>query len=119
MLRPHVIAALRRGKHVAAEVESLDAGSRGFVGVYPLDAARDRQLLARYGGTEAEGERCYRVRVFDVRTELIQADAWIAEPDLHNREDCLAIEETLPAVLARFGVRIEDLTQPWQANYPI
>ena len=118
MLLFHVLAALRNGKPLAVEIDALDARNRAWVGVYPLDAVRDERLLAARGWGR-DGERACRVRAFEVRRERIDADVWLAESDLANREDCLATETTLPNVLARVGARVEQLEGLWRAGYPI
>lgn len=62
----------------------------------------------------------YRVRKFELERALIDADVSVCEADLQDKRDAIAIgDEDLRLKLAEYGVRLDQLLQHFQTDYPI
>ena len=118
-----IVQSLKRGQALAAAINARKPENLAWVGVYPLDLSshltvdflRNHGLAAPFAGTTA-----YRIRTFEVPKSLIEADIWIAEPDMENKHSYFAfgeqqLRETLRALDIPFGC----LDLPYRSDYPI
>jgi hypothetical protein len=117
------LSSLRRGQPLAASIPSGRSTHLAWVGVYPLDIAREttRELLRNHGqAVPFPTVQVYRIRQFEVDRTLIEQDASIAEPELENKANYFAFgEDDLAEKLRRLGVLVEQLEMPYKSDYPI
>ena len=121
MDRDRVLANLHNQKVMVAERVATVPERSAWVGVYPLNPAREttRELLARGGIPRPKDDvNYYHVRAFELARSL--HDTWFGEPDLQNKVDSVvAGDDALVAKLTELGVPIESLDRPWKTDYPL
>lgn len=118
-----VFSSLHRGTPLAASVGSRSTDRLAWVGVYPLDLEKQttREFL-RNQGVELfpPSGRAYRIRSFEVQSQLIEADVSIGETELENQSNAIVFsDDDLLKELEKRGVPIELLELPYKSNYPI
>lgn len=115
--------SLHRGHALAISIPPSDPTYLAWVGVYPLDLAREttRELLRNHGqAIPLPNVRVYRIRQIEVDRALIEKDVSIAERELRNTSNYFAFgDDELARKLEEIGVRLEQLALPYKSNYPI
>ena len=121
MERDRVLANLHNQKVMVAERVPTVPERSAWVGIYPLNVAREttRELLARGGIPDPNNDvNYYHVRVFELDRSL--HDKWFGEPDLKNKADTVvAGDDALVAKLEELGVPLASLERPWKTDYPL
>jgi hypothetical protein len=113
---------LRRGKSLVARISASQPGYTAWLGVYPLDPSQPEKFsaLRQLKIPAPPGAMIYRVRAFEVLEALVEANACIWDGDLSNKRDAFAVgEDQLIEKLLEFGVKLEELEQPYKTDYPI
>ena len=115
------INALELGRLMVASVASTDPDRLAWVGVYPIDSNKSRDVLGWSGRSDLIGvSPVFRIRKFEVAKLLIDGDVWVAEPDLKNSEDVFVNGmDALGKALEQFGSSIASLVPPFRSDYPI
>jgi hypothetical protein len=115
--------SLHRGQALAVSIPPSDSKYLAWIGVYPLDLAREttRELLRNHGqAVPLPNVKVYRIRRIEVDRILIEQDASIAESELQNKSNCFVFgDDELAEKLTELGVQLEHLTLPYKSNYPI
>ncbi len=123
MTKDAALDYLHRGKMLVASIPSSGPDYLAWVGVYPLDTAREtsRRLFSNYKQPlPLPGVRAYRIRRFEVNRTLIEQDVSIAEPELEKKENYFAYgDDDLGEKLRQLGVRFDQLMRTYNSDYPI
>lgn len=123
MTEYNVLKCLHERRPMAVEILASHDGARAWLGVYPLDPQSHNvnAILCRFGMRGlVTTEPVYHVRVFEVDRKLYEADVWLSEDDLKNKQSALAIgDDDLRVKLAHHGVQLEQLQFHFQNDYPI
>ena len=118
-----VMESFHRGKVLAAAIPASGRDNLAWVGVYPLDLSRQTtvEFLRNHGLTVLPNAKsAYHIRTFEVRRELIDADASIAEHQMTNKNSYFAFgDDDLQKKMRALGVNIESLDLPFKSDYPI
>jgi len=118
-----VMDCFHRGQILAATIPSSCQDNLAWVGVYPLDLSRQTtvEFLRNHGLTVLpNAESAYHIRTFEVRQQLIDADASIAEQHMTNKNSYFAFgDDDLQKKMRALGVNIESLDLPFKSDYPI
>ena len=62
----------------------------------------------------------YHIRTFEVRRQLIDADASIAEQEMSNKNSYFAFgDDDLRTKILALGLSIDNLDLPFKSDYPI
>jgi hypothetical protein len=88
-----------------------------------LDLSRQTtvEFLRNHGLTVLpSAASAYHIRTFEVRRELVDADASIAEQEMTNKRSYFAFgTDDLRAKIRALGLEIENLELPFKSDYPI
>jgi hypothetical protein len=118
-----VMESLHRGKVLAAAIPASCQDSLAWIGIYPLDLSRQTTLefLRNHGLTVLpSAASAYHIRTFEVRRELIEADASIAEQEMTNKNSYFAFgDDDLRTRMRALHLAIESLDLPFKSGYPI
>ncbi|MEZ4404808.1 MAG: hypothetical protein R3B06_32770 [Kofleriaceae bacterium] len=113
---------LSKGTPLAAPTIARAASELAWLGIYPLWAASEGGSILGGRSVEESSSQLdkFRVRVFGVAKDAIDAGGWLSEEDLVDYADVIVSGfDALFEELARFSVSPEDLEQHWKVDYPI
>jgi hypothetical protein len=118
-----VIESLHRGNVLAASIPASCPDNLAWVGIYPLDLSRQTTLeFLRNQGLMVlpSATSAYHIRTFEVRRELVEADASIAERALTNKSSYFAFgDDDLRTRMRALRLAIDSLDLPFKSDYPI
>lgn len=118
-----VMESLHRGKVLAAAIPASRQDNLAWIGIYPLDPSRQAtvEFLRSHGLMVLPGgASAYHLRTFEVRRQLVDADASISEQEMTNKNSYFAFgDEDLRAKVRALGLAIENFNLPFKSNYPI
>ncbi len=117
------LTTLKSGRSLVSELAPSSPEYRSWVGVYHLaaDSKCVHNLLRNNRlSTISPDADIYRIRVFEVRRDLMAGDRWLSEGDLVSKQNLFANGlEDLVTKLRTLGLSLEDLCYPWDTDYPI
>ncbi len=100
-----ILARLKKGLMVAAELNSAREDFRTWIGIYPL---KDNSM-----------KDYYRVRVFSVDKKFLIDDNDVWEETMESKKDYKVKGEELVQSLNGLGIDSNILDVPWKCDYPI